>query len=81
MLSARVKIGLIYFLCMRLHFPFWNVVNLLQLYQFHLFYIVQDGLTALHKAALCGRESMIRYLLKAGADIMAADNVSCYFVW
>lgn len=41
-------------------------------------FIVQDGMTALHRAAIIGRDSMVRFLLKSGADVRAMDKVNSY---
>lgn len=38
--------------------------------------LFQDGLTGLHWAAICGRDPIVRFLLKSGADANAIDKVS-----
>lgn len=35
-------------------------------------------MTALHRAAIIGRDSMVRFLLKSGADVRAMDKVNSY---
>lgn len=37
---------------------------------------IQNGFTELHWAIICGRDRIIRYLLKSGADVKAIDKVS-----
>jgi ankyrin repeat protein len=42
-----------------------------------LLIVVVQGLTALMVAADCGNVSVVEAILKAGADVNAADDVVC----
>jgi ankyrin repeat protein len=42
---------------------------------------VQDGWTALMSAAYNGHVNMVQCLVEAGANLEAAERVSCHVVW
>jgi len=46
------------------------------LMEFWTLRLFQDGLTGLHWATICGRDSIVRFLLKCGADAEVVDKVS-----
>ena len=42
--------------------------------------LLQDGMTALHRACCNGHAEIVKYLINNNADISATDNVSDYSV-
>ncbi len=42
---------------------------------------MQSGWTALIRAAMNGHVNVVQYLVKAGANLEAVDNVSGHVVW
>lgn len=86
-LKERVYLECSYFSCFSriMHFPIsgFSSLSLILLRSLWLFTqltldldFFQDGLTELHWAAICGRDGIVRYLLKRGADAKAVDKVS-----
>jgi ankyrin repeat protein len=47
------------------------LVQLLHNHGAHLHTSASDGLTALHRAAQCGNEKLVRYFIDSGADVCA----------